>query len=134
MEGAKQNEYLESRTKASGKSNSFYSADPPKPKQFDPSVIKYPGHKLMNFRLDFEEGSIPYEKVKAVFDRLSNLELLKRCEEKLTQNPNESFHSKIWSMCSKDKFFALPQLKFAICQSILTHNLGYEIGNLLSNF
>ena len=35
---------------------------------------------------------------------LTRTDLLRRCLKGMTQNPNESFHSKIWSKLSKTKF------------------------------
>ena len=88
----------------------------------------------MNKGLLFEESSIQYQRIQDVFTRLSDEELLKRCLGKHNQNPNESFHSRIWSMCPKVKYFTYPMFIFSICQNILIYHLGYEIGNLLRVF
>lgn len=43
-------------------------------------------------------------KIKAVYEALSEKELFERCVRGLTQNANESFHSKIWNRAHKTKF------------------------------
>ena len=88
----------------------------------------------MKVRIPFEEGSIEYSRVKAVYVKMTDLGLLRRCEGKFTQNANESFHSRIWSMCPKVDYFSLAQMEFAVCQNILIYHMGYELGSLLSYF
>ena len=98
------------------------------------SKIPKPSHSSMNVRLLFEEDSIQYQRIKGVFDHLSDPSLLERCMGHYTQNANESFHSRIWNTCPKIKYSAFPMLKFAICQNILTYSLGYELGNIMKSF
>ena len=127
---AREKEYEENAAK---KSKGFYSVKAPKHPAFV-TTVKYAGHDSMNSRIKFEEDSVPYKKIRAIYAKLSRTELLKRCEDKFTQNPNESFHSRIWRMCPKHKYFSFFQMQFAICQNILIYHLGYELGNLLSHF
>ena len=98
------------------------------------SKIEKPKHSSMNKRLLFEESSVQYQYIQDVFTRLSDEKLLKRCLDKHNQNPNESFHSRIWSKCPKVQYFTYPMMIFSICQNILIYHLGYEIGNLLRVF
>lgn len=59
-------------------------------------------------------------------------ELLKKCLAGRTQNPNESFHSKIWAKCSKAKFHGYDLVKFITQINAVDYNVGYEQGSLLS--
>ena len=105
----------------------------PRGKLFVPEV-EYPGHDKMRVKIPFAKGSIEYNRIKAVYKKITDLSLLERCEGKVTQNPNESFHSRIWDMCPKVKYFSMPQMEFAVCQNILIYHMGYELGSLLSYF
>ena len=124
-------ERVKEYNKLDSTSKAFYSK---------PSYVKFiskidvPKHSSMNVRLLFGDGSYQLQRVQEVFTRLSNPELLKRCLEKHTQNPNESFHSRIWRMCPKICYFAYPMMLFAIIQNILIYHLGYEFGNLMRLF
>ncbi|KAK3890115.1 hypothetical protein Pcinc_005921 [Petrolisthes cinctipes] len=63
-------------------------------------TVKFNGGKegkKVYFRVGSEEG----KKVKEVYKRLSDENLLKRCLQGKTQNPNESLHSRIWKFCPK---------------------------------
>ena len=112
-------------------SNAFY------PKRFDEDFYDkkiFPGHVSMKRRIKFEEGSEPWRRIKNVYTRLSNIDLLKRCEEKFTTNQNESMHRRWWLICPKNMYFGLSQLVFSICQNALVYHFGYEKGNLLEHF
>lgn len=50
-----------------------------------------------------------------VYKRLSTDELLKRCVNLGTQNPNESIHSAIWSKCPKSKNTSLKKVEVIYC-------------------
>ena len=93
-----------------------------------------PSHDSMNVRLKFEEGSVQYQKLYEVYKKAADPELLSKCIGHNTQNPNESFHSKIWKLCHKHKYAGSRILQFAMCQSILYHHLGYKDGNILNHF
>ncbi|KAK8372313.1 hypothetical protein O3P69_019807 [Scylla paramamosain] len=56
------------------------------------------------------------ELVKGVYTRLTTDEMMKRCLQGLTQNPNESLHSRIWLHCPK-------HLKVPFHQSRVLHKL-----------
>ena len=115
------------KLKANPKRSTFYSIEQQCPKPEKPNL----SHEA-NFRISikFPRHSIEWEKLKKVYEDLSNEELLKRCVKKFTQNPNESFHSRIWSMCPKSKHYTPPVLNFAIAQSVLTYHKGYLHGGL----
>ena len=112
-------------------SPSFYKKNPfPSYK----SKLKKPSHDSMNVRIIYKEGLAHYKKCKAIWDSLICRELLERCEGHHTQNVNESFNNLIYKICPKKWFFAFPTYRFAICQSILNSQLGYELGNILKFF
>jgi len=48
----------------------------------------FQGHEKMKRRVKFEEDSIPWRRIKNVYTRLSNLDLLKKFEQKFTTNQN----------------------------------------------
>ena len=48
-----------------------------------------------------------------IFKRLTEIELLKRCANMLTQNPNESFNATIWKRADKGQFAHLPDIETA---------------------
>lgn len=78
-----------------------------------------------------EEGE---EKIKTVYEALTKEDLLQRCVRGLTQNANESFHSKMWARARKAKFAGLARLHFVAQTAILDHNFGYQKASLLSKF
>ena len=61
-------------------------------------------------------------------------DILERCVRGLTQNANESFHSKMWSRASKAKFAGFSRLSFVAQSAILNHNFGYQKACLLTAF
>ena len=75
--------------------------------------------------LDHEEK----KKLKAVYDRMTDESLLKRCLLGKTQNPNESLHSRIWKLCPKTKNLGKSICEFAVAQAVLNYNIGYKLGH-----
>ena len=128
-----ENQKKKRNANASKNAKSFYGKKKEEP-VFDESKFAKPSHKSMNVRLDFPEGSFQYKAFMGLMDRLSDENLLKRCIDNRTQNPNESFHKKIWNMCPKDRYYSKSQMDFSINQNILIHHLGYEKGSLLNDF
>ncbi|KAG0730014.1 hypothetical protein GWK47_029160 [Chionoecetes opilio] len=61
-------------------------------------------------------------------------DILERCVRGLTQNANESFHSKLWSRAQKVKFVSFKRLSFVAESAILDHNFGYQKASLLKSF
>ena len=98
------------------------------------SQIEKPSHDSMNVRLKFAENSIQYKKLYEVYEKVADPELLIKCIDHKTQNPNESFHMKIWKICPKVSYSAYPIMQFSLCQNILYHHLGYKDGNLMKEF
>ena len=75
-----------------------------------------------------EEGQ---KKVKAVYEALSSKDLLERCVQGLTQNANESFHSKMWQRAHKIKYAGRLRIKFVARTTVLDHNFGYQKASIL---
>ena len=61
-----------------------------------------------------------------IYSRLTDAELLKRCELHSTQNANESLHNSIWSRCSKSKFHSREKVAFAATVAISEFNFGTQ--------
>lgn len=72
------------------------------------------------------------KKIHEIYQDLTREELLQRCLKGRTQNPNESFHSKLWAKCSKVKFAGYDKVLFAAQVTVIQHNFGYQEGSLLS--
>ena len=70
----------------------------------------------------------------AIYLDLPRTDLLRRYLKDKTQNPNESFYSKIWNKLSKTKFVSLPTARCSIADSVLQHNNGSERGINLSEY
>lgn len=75
-------------------------------------------HKIKNLYL----AKIPLES-------LNLIKTVEQCLKGHTQNPNESFHSKIWKKVSKDKFSGFYRVKFTCESTILEHNFGYTLSS-----
>ena len=60
-------------------------------------------------------------------------ELLEKCTRGLTQNANESFHSKIWMRVRKIKNDGIKRVTFVAKATVLDHNFGYQKANLLKS-
>ena len=65
-----------------------------------------------------------------IYIDLTRTDLMSRCLKGKTQNPNESFHSKIWNKLSKSKFVSLPTAEYSIANAVLRHNNGSERSNI----
>lgn len=70
-------------------------------------------------------------KIQGVYEALSSDDIMQRCLRGLTQNDNESFHSKLWARAHNTKFAGLSKLQFMARAAILDHNFGYERASLL---
>ncbi|GFO50630.1 hypothetical protein PoB_007713500 [Plakobranchus ocellatus] len=46
---------------------------------------------------DSMDYKLLHQYLEPIYNRLSSVDLLRRCEIKTTQNPNESFHYIVWS-------------------------------------
>lgn len=63
--------------------------------------------------------------IKPVFESLSEGELLQKCLQKQTQNPNESVNSVIWARMPKSGFVGIKTLYFGAYQAVSTFNIGH---------
>ena len=59
-----------------------------------------------------------------VYKRMSDLNLMKRLAKGKTQNPNESFHSVIWSRCPKTVFVGYRKLWGSVAAAVGSFNKG----------
>ncbi|GFO11869.1 hypothetical protein PoB_003837400 [Plakobranchus ocellatus] len=84
---------------------------------------QYPtGHKQrVNTPLDYK---LLHQHLEPIYNRLSSVDLLRRCDIKTTQNPNESFHHSVWSRCSKKNFHSLKRVEFALLSAEAEQNSG----------
>ena len=55
---------------------------------------------------------------------------MSRCTKMITQNINESTHSKMWKHCLKIKTHELSRYRFCAMHVILVHNFGHYSGSL----
>ena len=56
---------------------------------------------------------------------------MKRCSKEVTQNLNESVHSKLWRKVLKYKFHKYKRYRFACVMVMMEHNFGHDKGSLL---
>lgn len=120
----RQEEREEELGEASQETVSFYGQKkPPAKKQ-----SAMPSHKTM--KVHFAVGDQEKRRVRAVYERLTNEDLLKRCLQGKTQNPNESLHARVWKLCPKVKSLGKATLDFSIAQATINYNIGYEAGFL----
>lgn len=89
----------------------------------DVAEHKYPGghSKRMKTFLDFERL---HKHIWPVYERLSDIKLLQRCEMSATQNSNENLHHAIWSRCAKTNFHSKPRVELAAITAITEFNFG----------
>jgi hypothetical protein len=66
-----------------------------------------------------------------VYERLTPPDLIRRCIPGMTQNRNESIHSRLWTRCSKEGFVGLKTLKFHAAYTVLQHNIGSSADQLI---
>ena len=66
-----------------------------------------------------------------IYDEISDTDLLQRCKHNMTQNVNESFHSKVYCSVRKTCHHGYNRLKFCINATVLNHNDGYQASSLL---
>ncbi|KAK3874063.1 hypothetical protein Pcinc_020972 [Petrolisthes cinctipes] len=83
-----------------------------------------PSHKDMKIFFSLEKSEL--SKVKQLYIRLTDEDLLKRCLQGKTQNSNESLHSRVWKYCPKTKCMSKKIFDFALSYAVLNYNIGYE--------
>lgn len=70
---------------------------------------------------------ISYEVARAIYpiyERMSDLNLLRRMQHGLTQNANESLNSVIWARCPKTTFVGASRVKAAVASAVSHFNQG----------
>lgn len=70
------------------------------------------------------------QRVKDVYTRLTTDVMMKRCLQGFTQNPNESFHSRIWLYSPKHLPTTKRKLEFAVAQATSEYNTGHLDSNI----
>ena len=60
----------------------------------------------------------------AIYERMTDSNLLKKMQRGLTQNANESLHSVIWSRCPKTVFVGKQKLHGAVASAVASYNEG----------
>ena len=88
-----------------------------------------PKHSTMKVRIDLDEDN--RNLVRDVYKDLCTNDLLARCLGGKTQNPNESFHSKVWNRLPKTKQYSLPTVKNITARTITEHNLAVQNPNIM---
>ncbi|KAK3873554.1 hypothetical protein Pcinc_021430 [Petrolisthes cinctipes] len=68
--------------------------------------------------------------VRKVYERLTNDDMMKRCLKGHTQNPNESFHSRVWLYSPKHLNTSKNKLDFAVARAVSVYNAGYKDSNI----
>lgn len=81
----------------------------------------------VSFHLNDDERNL----VLNVYKDLTSSTLLEKCLMGRTQNPNETFHSKVWRKISKSKFYDLFTVVYAVAQTIVEHNIGFTRSHVL---
>lgn len=82
-----------------------------------------------NLKMYKHKNNLPVavmEAIKPIFRDLCDPKLLKRCVGGFTQNPNESFHSKIWKVCPKTGFYGRRVVQIGTYDAVVTFNDGMD--------
>ncbi|XP_076666549.1 uncharacterized protein LOC143368062 [Andrena cerasifolii] len=77
-------------------------------------------HTPMSLKLSEDVAT----KVKPLYERLSNENLMARCCKGGTQNANESLHEKVWRFCPKTTFVSKARLEVAVARAVSEFNMG----------
>ena len=93
---------------------------------------KIPSHKEMKIYFHLTKRQLA--KVKGIYDRLTTDEMMERCMKGMTQNRNESLHSRVWKICPKHKNVSKLFVDFASATAVMHYNVGYEMSNLCDIF
>ena len=82
-------------------------------------------------RIDLDFPAV-FKKLEDIFETLGSEILLSRCTKKVTQNINESVHSKLWRRVLKFKKHGANRYRFCCVQVAMEHNFGKKAGSLLN--
>ena len=64
------------------------------------------------------------ENILPTYEMLTETSLLERCAKGLTQNSNESIHSRVWRKCPKTSFASKRRVEIAVADTICEFNSG----------
>ena len=112
----------------------FVASSPPEryvrltDKAKDDTIIPWKGGYYARLDLDYPDA---FQGVQDIFETIGCITLMKRCAKKVTQNLNESVHSKLWRRVLKFKHHSKKRYRFACLMTVLVHNFGHEKGSLL---
>ena len=71
------------------------------------------------------------KKLVPIFNRLSEVGLLKRCARGSTQNANESMHSILWKFCTKNTFCGKKTIETGVALAISQFSMGASYKNMI---
>ncbi|GFV06992.1 uncharacterized protein TNCV_2085531 [Trichonephila clavipes] len=81
-----------------------------------------PGLHKQHVGTPINESFLPH--ILHIYQRLASNELLGRCINCGTQNPNKSLHNMIWSKCPKEIFVSKNRVKNGVLKAICEFNKG----------
>ncbi|KAK3923748.1 Aspartyl/glutamyl-tRNA(Asn/Gln) amidotransferase subunit B [Frankliniella fusca] len=91
------------------------------------SKSKPKSHKEMSTILN---GTV-FKHILPIYKRLSDDELLSRCQRGGTQNQNECLHSVLWHKVPKEIFVSKPRLEMGVIHAIADFNMGKRVAMFL---
>src|SRR5438132_3064830 len=65
--------------------------------------------------------------IRAVYEKMCSDEMLSKVVDGGTTNPNESYHSYIWSLCPKTQFHSAKYVRDAASLAAILYNDGYQL-------
>nr|XP_053630951.1 uncharacterized protein LOC128687513 [Cherax quadricarinatus] len=83
-----------------------------------------PSHTTMKVKFQLQPND--FNQVHEVYKDLTRDDMMERCIQGRTQNPNESLHQRIWSYCNKALYRNKWQVDFSVSHAIAEYNVGYE--------
>ena len=85
------------------------------------------GGILAKLKLEHPEA---FKELLTIFEKLGSQELMSRCKKVITQNVNESLHSKLWRHCLKFKKHSKMRYLFCARHVLLVQNFGHYSASL----
>jgi hypothetical protein len=68
--------------------------------------------------------------IRPVYEKMCSDEVLSKVVDGGTTNPNESYHSYIWSLCPKTQFHSAQYVRNAASLAAILYNDGYQLSIL----
>lgn len=65
--------------------------------------------------------------IRPVYEKMCSDEMLSKVVDGGTTNPNESYHSYIWSLCPKTQFHSAKYVRDAAALAAILYNDGYQL-------